>query len=229
MPNLPKYFPDPRRAGPEGYLGKTPRITTELLLDAYTHGIFPWSDRPARWYSPDPRSIFDLQTFKLSKRLARVVRQGRFQVTFDRAFPHVMEACRRHHFWTSWISTPMIAAYHEFHKAGYAHSVEVWREGRLVGGLYGVQVGAFFAGESMFHRETDASKVAFAHLVDKLRSLGVVMLDSQVLNEHTASLGAIEIPREDYLQRLDAAMDLNLGQTPWNLQGEGADGANQPL
>lgn len=112
----------------------------------------------------------------------------------------------------------MIAAYHDFHKAGYAHSVEVWREGRLVGGLYGVQVGAFFAGESMFHRETDASKVAFAHLVEKLRSLGVVMLDSQVLNQHTANLGAIEIPRSEYLERLDAAMSLDLGQTPWSVQ-----------
>ncbi len=211
-----KYFPDPRKATAEGYLGSTPRITNELLLDAYSHGIFPWSDRPARWYSPDPRSIFDLQTLRLAKRLARVVRQRRFQVTFDRAFVQVMDGCRRHHFWSSWISSTMVAAYHEFHKAGYAHSVEVWRDQRLVGGLYGVQIGAFFAGESMFHRETDASKVAFAHVVDKLRSLGVVLFDSQVLTEHTASLGAFEIPRADYLDRLEHALSLNLPQTPWN-------------
>lgn len=225
MPSLPKHFPDPRLASPEGYLGKTPRITNELLLDAYSHGIFPWSDRPARWYSPDPRSIFDLETLSLPKRLHRVLRQGRFQVSFDQAFPQVMEACRRHHFETSWISTTMIAAYREFHEAGYAHSVEVWREGRMVGGLYGVQVGAFFAGESMFHLESDASKVAFAHLVGKLRSLGVILFDSQVLTEHTARLGAFDIPRAEYLVRLDHALSLGLPQRPWTHQGTGAGSA----
>lgn len=109
----------------------------------------------------------------------------------------------------------MIAAYQEFHRAGYAHSVEVWRAGRLVGGLYGVQVGAFFAGESMFHRETDASKVGFAHLVEKLRLLGVVLFDSQVLTKHTASLGAFDISRAEYLDRLEQALCLNVPQHPW--------------
>jgi leucyl/phenylalanyl-tRNA--protein transferase len=109
----------------------------------------------------------------------------------------------------------MIAAYQQFHEQGYAHSVEAWRDDRLVGGLYGVQIGAAFAGESMFHREADASKVAFVHLVGKLRSLGVVLFDSQVLNEHTASLGAFEIPRSAYLERLHSALLLRLPQNPW--------------
>jgi leucyl/phenylalanyl-tRNA---protein transferase len=202
----PTYFPDPRLAGPEGYLGSSARITSDLLLDAYGHGIFPWSDWPARWYSPDPRAIFDLTALRFARRLARVVRQGRFQVTFDTAFSRVMLECMRHHSRESWISSPMVAAYSEFHRLGYAHSVEVWREDRLVGGLYGVQLGRFFAGESMFHREADASKVGFVYLVEKLRDLGVQLFDSQVLSEHTASLGAVEISRDDYLSRLDSAL-----------------------
>jgi leucyl/phenylalanyl-tRNA--protein transferase len=218
MSRQSRHFGDPRQASAEGFVGKTPRITTELLLEAYTHGIFPWSDEPARWYCPDPRSIFDLETLTISRRLRRLVRQNHFQVTFDRAFQDVMKGCMGHHFWTSWISAPMIAAYAEFHRQGYAHSVEVWKDERLVGGLYGVQVGAFFAGESMFHHETDASKVAFAHLVEKVRSLGVVLLDSQVLNEHTASLGAFEISRAEYFDRLEHALSLNLPQRPWNDQ-----------
>lgn len=209
------YFGDPERAGPDGFLGKTPSITTELLLDAYSHGIFPWSDRPARWYSPDPRSIFDLTTLRIPRRLRRLARSDRFEVTFDRAFAEVMAGCLRHHFWTSWISPPMIESYCAFHRQGYAHSVEVWRDGRLVGGLYGVQIGAFYAGESMFHLEANASKVAFVHLVAKLRLLGVVLFDSQVLTEHTASLGAFEISRKDYLARLQRALALGLPQTPW--------------
>lgn len=215
MRYVSRYFGDPERAGSDGFLGKTPRITTELLLDAYSHGIFPWSDRPARWYSPDPRSIFDLTTLRIPRRLQRLARSDRFEVTFDLAFAEVMAGCLRHHFWTSWISPPMIETYCAFHRQGYAHSVEVWRDERLVGGLYGVQIGAFYAGESMFHLEANASKVAFAHLVAKLRLLGVVLFDSQVLTEHTASLGAFEISRRDYLARLQRAMALELPQTPW--------------
>ncbi len=216
----PTYFPDPRLAGPEGYLGSSARITPALLLDAYGHGIFPWSDWPARWYSPNPRAVFDLSTLALSRRLSRVVRQGRFQVTFDEAFSRVMIECMRHHARDSWISSPMVTAYHEFHQMGYAHSVEVWREDHLVGGLYGVQMGRFFAGESMFHREAEASKVGFAHLVDKLRSLGVMLFDSQVLSEHTASLGAFEISRDDYLRRLEMALIDGTAPVRWREERE---------
>jgi leucyl/phenylalanyl-tRNA--protein transferase len=219
MSRVSQYFGDPRRAGPEGYLGTTARITPELLLEAYSHGIFPWSDRPARWYSPDPRSVFELSDLRLPRRLQRVVRSQRFKVTFDQAFREVMIGCFQHHFHSPWISLPMIEVYCAFHQQGYAHSVEVWRQGRLVGGLYGVQIGAFYAGESMFHREPNASKVAFAHLVDKLRELGVVLFDSQVLNEHTASLGAVEIPREQYLSRLEQALALGQARACWRPKG----------
>lgn len=210
-----RHFYDPRLADEEGLVGLTPAITPGLLLEAYQNGIFPWSDRPARWYSPDPRSIFDLETLKLSRRLVRVVRQGRFQVTFDRAFAQVMQACRAHHHRYSWLSPTMVAAYTHFHQLGYAHSVEVWFEEELVGGLYGVGMGKFFAGESMFFRHTDASKVAFYHLVVKLRQLGVQLFDSQVINSHTASLGAIEISREDYLKRLELALGVEPSVQVW--------------
>lgn len=204
-----KYFRHPKFARSDGFLGVTPGITTELLLDAYTHGIFPWSDRPACWYSPNPRSIFDLETIALPKRLERLVRQGKYQVCFDRAFREVMEGCRQHHR-QAWISPSMIEAYVTFHQQGYAHSVEAWQDGVLMGGLYGVQIGGFFAGESMFYRQSDASKVAFAALVERLKNLGIRLFDSQVLTEHTARLGAFEIPRADYLERLAIAL-----QAPW--------------
>ncbi len=200
-----RHFLDPLRVDADGLVGITPAITPQLLLEAYQNGIFPWSDRPARWYSPDPRSIFELETLKLSRRLSRVVRQGKFRVSFDRAFTEVMWACGRHH-WHSWLSPSMIAAYTEFHRMGYAHSVEVWSEESLVGGLYGVGMGNFFAGESMFFHRADASKVAFHYLVEKLRTLGVILFDSQVINPHTASLGAIEIERSEYLTRLRGAL-----------------------
>lgn len=204
-----RHFLDPRVVDADGLVGITPAITPQLLLEAYQNGIFPWSDRPARWYSPDPRSVFELETLKLSRRLSRVVRQGQYQVSFDQAFSEVMGACGKHH-WHSWLSPSMITAYTEFHRMGYAHSVEVWCEGVMVGGLYGVGMGSFFAGESMFFHRTDASKVAFYYLVEKLRTLGVRLFDSQVINPHTASLGAIEIRRTEYLKRLQDA----LGQEP---------------
>ncbi len=209
-----RHFLNPRMADSDGLVAVTHAITTDLLLEAYQNGIFPWSDRPAGWYSPDPRSIFELDTLTFSRRLRRVVRQGKYRVTFDRAFQAVMESCGYHHE-QSWLSPSMVNAYTEFHRMGYAHSVEIWGEKYLVGGLYGVQVGKFFAGESMFFHETDASKVGFFHLVEKLRSLGVVLFDSQVINPHTASLGAIEIPRADYLARLEIAIGDGAPSIPW--------------
>lgn len=199
-------------------MAQTPAITPTLLLQAYRHGVFPWSDRPARWYSPDPRSVFELDSLRFSRRLLRKVRQGEMLVTFDRAFSQVMQACWLHHH-DSWLSNSMIAAYTRFHQMGYAHSVEVWRAERMVGGLYGVQIGAMFAGESMFHFEPDASKIAFYHLVRKLKDLGVVLFDSQVRTEHTASLGAIEIPRGEFLDRLEASRSLEVPQTSWAEEG----------
>jgi leucyl/phenylalanyl-tRNA--protein transferase len=215
--NLPRrtFFKNPRTADAAGWVAQTPEITTSLLLQAYRHGVFPWSDRPARWYSPDPRAIFDLDRIRFSQRLRRQLRQPGWTVTFDQAFETVVRCCHRHHRATSWLSPSMVDAFHRFHLLGYAHSVEVWREGKLAGGLYGVHIGAFFAGESMFHHQANASKIAFAHLVVKLRELGVVLFDSQVLTPHTANLGAFEIPRSEYLDRLEAALALGLPQRGW--------------
>ncbi len=207
-------FLDPRLADLDGLVGVTHEITPKLLLEAYQRGIFPWSDRPAYWYSPDPRAIFEFASVRIPKRVKRLMRGGRYQVTFDRAFSQVMRKCLSHH-WDSWISAPMVAAYTQFHRLGYAHSVEVWREGHLVGGLYGVQVGAVFAGESMFHDLPDCSKIAFAYLVDKLQEVGVVLLDAQVLSDHTARLGAVEVSREDFLARLAQARSVSIRQDLW--------------
>lgn len=209
-----RHFLDPRYVDADGLVGITPAITPALLLEAYQNGIFPWSDRPARWYSPHPRSIFDLSTLRLPRRLLRTIRQERYQVSFDQAFTQVMWACAEHHA-LSWLSPSMIAAYTDFHRMGFAHSVEVWHEDRLVGGLYGVGMGRFFAGESMFFHRKDASKVAFFHLVEKLRALNIVLFDSQVINAHTASLGAIEIARVEYLHRLQAALQEGVFAQDW--------------
>lgn len=210
-----RHFVDPRLVGPDGLVGVTARITPELLLEAYSHGIFPWSDRPARWYCPDPRAIFDLETTRFSHRLERVVRQERFRVSFDQAFETVMASCWAHHRHQAWIAPSMLDPYRGFHDQGYAHSVEVWEDAELVGGLYGVQIRGFFAGESMFFRRKDASKVAFVMLVRKLQKLGVTLLDSQVLNPHTKSLGAFEVTRGEYLERLEQALLVDCHQQSW--------------
>lgn len=208
-------FLDPRLADSEGLVGITQNITPQLLLEAYQRGIFPWSDRPAYWYSPDPRAIFELPSVHIPKRIRRMMRGGRYEVSFDRAFSEVMRKCMAHH-WDSWISPPMIEAYTQFHRMGCAHSVEVWRDGVLVGGLYGVQTGAVFAGESMFNDLPDCSKIAFAHLVDKLQKLGVLLIDAQVLSEHTARLGAVEISRAVFLDRLEVARRVSIPLGSWS-------------
>ncbi len=207
-------FPDPRQADAYGLVAWSYAVTPKLLLKAYEAGIFPWSDRPARWFCPDPRAVFEWKNIRISRRLARTVRQGRFEVTFDLAFRQVVLGCARHHK-STWISAGMVDAYTEIHQQGFAHSVEVWREDRLVGGLYGVLCGGAFAGESMFHFEPDASKVGFVHLVEQLRALGVTLFDAQVLTPHTLRLGATEISREQFLDRLEAARELRVKPRLW--------------
>ena len=184
----------------------TPSLSADLLLRAYSSGCFPWSGRPARWYCPDPRAVFDLPEIRFSKRLLRTVRQGRFEVTFDEAFRQVITACSQCHR-RSWIDEEIIEHYVDFHHRGFAHSVETWEDGELVGGLYGVQLKRMFAGESMFHTRTDASKVAFYHLVQHLKDLKVELFDAQVVNPHTVNLGVREIPRKEFLTRLKELME----------------------
>ncbi len=160
------------------------------------------------WYDPDPRAIIPLENFHVPRSLARTIRRGQFEVRVDTAFRAVMEACAestpgRE---VTWISQEFITAYSELHALGFAHSVECWRAGELVGGLYGVSLGGLFAGESMFSRATDASKVALVHLVERLRRGGFVLLDTQFMTDHLRRFGAIEIPREEYQARLAHAL-----------------------
>ena len=183
-----------------------------LLVRAYRDGLFPMALEDGRigWFSPDPRGILPLDTFHVPSRLARVVRSRRFEVRVDTAFGDVMRACadRRDDDGT-WISAEILASYEALHRAGLAHSVEAWRGGQLAGGLYGVHIGAAFFGESMFHRETDASKVALVALVERLIAGGFTLLDTQWVTPHLQQFGAVEIPRADYLRRLALALRRN--------------------
>ena len=204
------YFPDPRTADEDGLVAITETMTAELLLDAYTHGIFPWSENPVRWYCPEPRAVFVPSHMRLPKKLGKMQRRGNFTVRFDTAFAEVMRACAAAHRDDGvWIGESFIACYSELHRRGFAHSVEVWQDEALVGGLYGVQIGAMFAGESMFYERPNASKIAFAYLVAHLGGIGVRFIDAQVLNEHTARLGAVLVHRDEFLDVLAQVIGLS--------------------
>jgi leucyl/phenylalanyl-tRNA--protein transferase len=208
-----RFFPPVNRSGRKGLVAIGGQLSTEWLLDAYRNGIFPWpseSDEPMLWWSPDPRGILPLDGLYVSRRLARRLRSGEFTFTLNTAFGDVIKACSvgPGREGGTWLTSEMIAAYSELHRLGHAHSVEVWRGGELAGGVYGVAIGGFFAAESMFHRTRDASKAALARLVEHLSSRGYQLLDVQLWTPHTGSLGVIEIPRREYLQRLQQAVTL---------------------
>ncbi len=202
-------FPNPQRADEEGLVAVGGDLSVPRLLLAYRSGIFPWTADPITWWSPDPRAILELQEFHVSRSLSRVLRQETFRATYDEAFEQVITACaapapgRRE----TWISPEFIAAYTELHRQGDAHSVECWAGNELAGGVYGVAIGGFFAGESMFHRRDNASKVALFHLVDHLKRRGFELFDIQMLTPVTERLGGITIPRLEYLRRLAAAVE----------------------
>ncbi len=158
------------------------------------------------WFSPNPRGIMPLESFRIHSRLARVMRQGKFEIAIDRGFEAVMRACADRAEDGTWISEEIIESYVTLHRMGFAHSVETWRDGHLAGGLYGVHLGAAFFGESMFHRVTDASKVALAALVDRLTRQGFQLLDVQWVTPHLAQFGAVAVPRREYLSRLARAL-----------------------
>jgi leucyl/phenylalanyl-tRNA--protein transferase len=183
-------------------------IDPALLVRAYRKGVFPMAleDGEIGWFSPDPRGILPIETFHVPARLARLVRQAPYEIVIDRAFEAVMRACAERPREGTWISEEIIESYTALHRLGLAHSVEAWRGDALVGGLYGVHLGGAFFGESMFHRATDASKLALVALVDRLARRGFTLLDTQWITPHLAQFGAIEIPRTDYLRRLDDAL-----------------------
>lgn len=188
-------------------------IPVDVLASAYARGWFPMAVAPGiiEWFSPDPRGILPLETFHVPARLARLVRRQRFEVTTDRAFGAVIRACAaRDDDDGSWIDDEIVESYEALHARGLAHSVEAWRDGRLAGGLYGVSLRGAFFGESMFHHETDASKVALASLVERLRAGGYRLLDTQWVTPHLARFGALAIPRRDYLDRLEDALRVDV-------------------
>lgn len=212
-PTSESRFPDPTEADADGLVGVGGTLEPDWLLDAYRHGIFPWPQEPEDpmlWWSPDPRAILPLDGIYVSRRLARTIRSGRFEVRRDADFAGVLRGCStgpgRER---TWLFEEMRAAYQTMHELGHAHSVETWRDGRLVGGVYGLAIGGVFAAESMFHRETDASKVALAALVDHLNERGYKLLDVQQWTPHTGRMGAVEVPRKDYLKRLHAALGID--------------------
>ena len=204
-------FPPVGMADPDGLLAFGGDLSVDRLLLAYFSGIFPWysDESPILWFSPDPRFVLFPDNLRVSKSLRRVIKSEQFTVTMDEAFPLVVKNCReinRPSGPGTWIADDMKQAYIALHEAGHAHSVEVWQGDNLVGGLYGVIVGKCFCGESMFMRVSNASKVGFVWLVEKLKAEGFNMIDCQMTTEYLRSFGAIEIPRERFIGILDSGV-----------------------
>jgi leucyl/phenylalanyl-tRNA--protein transferase len=206
--NRAEPFPPPSEAleEPNGLLAAGGDLTPERLLAAYTRGIFPWyqEGQPILWWSPDPRAVLMPDDLKVSRSLRRAVAKRGFEFRIDTEFESVVAGCAapRNYGGGTWITDEMAEAYANMHRLGWAHSFETWHGGKLAGGLYGVAIGRVFFGESMFTRVTDASKVALVHAVEFLRKRGFELIDCQVASAHTLSLGATEIPREAFLQKL---------------------------
>jgi leucyl/phenylalanyl-tRNA---protein transferase len=203
-------FPDPREADADGLLATGGDLEPPTLLAAYRHGIFPWpiDGIDLVWWSPDPRAVLPPHGLHVSRSLARTLRRGRFRVTIDAAFDDVLAGCAepRGDADDTWITPAIRKAYARLHDLGWAHSVEVWADGALAGGLYGVSIGALFAAESMFHRATDASKVALVALAQHARAVGLQLVDVQMPTPHLTSMGAVTITRDEYLRVLARAV-----------------------
>lgn len=211
-------FPEVETATPEGLLAYGGDLSPSRLLMAYRKGIFPWYNAgdPILWWSPDPRLVLFLDEFKLRKSLKKRLKS--FEIRYDTAFVEVMKACGeipREGQKGSWIIPEVIEAYSVLHDMGYAHSIEAWQDGKLVGGLYGVVIGKMFFGESMFARVSDASKAAFATLIERLKAEGFTMIDCQIPSPHLKSLGAREISRTEFIQRLQRAVDEEYTPKHW--------------
>jgi leucyl/phenylalanyl-tRNA--protein transferase len=232
-------FPPPHLAEREGLLAVGGDLSLPRLILAYKKGIFPWYSEydPIIWWSPDPRLVLYPRRLKVSKSLKKILRQGRFQVTLDLAFDAVIRECaavRTEAGEGTWLVEEMIEAYILLHQAGYAHSVEAWSDGRLAGGLYGVSLGRCFFGESMFTRVSNASKAAFVTLVRQLERWRFDLIDCQVKTDHLVRLGALEIPRREFLKQLEKSLEARTRRGIWRLDGqetafEGLRGKNGPL
>lgn len=215
-----RFFPPVKTADRDGLLAFGGSLAPEWLLDAYCHGIFPWpmtaDGEPLMWWSPDPRAVIELDRLHISRRLRRTCRQAFLRITYDRAFPAVIQGCSAEgdRAGATWLTPAMIDAYVRLHQLGHAHSVEAWDGDRLAGGVYGVAIAGLFAAESMFYRVRDASKVALVHLVAHLQRRGYRLLDIQQLTPHSARMGAIEIPRREYLARLAVALGAPVSFNP---------------
>ncbi len=206
---------------PNGLLAAGADLTPARLLDAYRHGIFPWysDDQPLLWWSPDPRMALFPADLRLTHSLKKRLRRRDYEIRTDSSFEQVMRACAEPRYGQAgtWITSEMIAAYCDLHALGHAHSVETWINGELVGGLYGIAIGRMFYGESMFARATDASKLAFAHLVRQLERLGYGMIDCQMKTPHLASFGAREIPRVEFMRKLQELVNCQEPIGVWRL------------
>ena len=214
-------FPPPATAlrEPNGLLAAGGDLSPQRLLAAYRQGIFPWFNEgePVLWWSPNPRMVLFPRELKVSRSLHKTLKNRRYEIRTDTSFSAVMAACAapREAQGGTWISAAMIAAYSTLHELGFAHSVETWIDGELAGGLYGVALGGMFFGESMFSRQTDASKIAFVHLVRQLERWHFGMIDCQMKTAHLASLGAREIPRAEFALQLKRYLALSGQPAPW--------------
>ena len=221
--NPDQAFPDPAQAlrEPDGLLAYGGCLSASRLLNAYRHGIFPWYNpgEPILWWSPNPRLVLFPEHLKVTRSLQKTLRKQLFVIHYNRSFAQVMAACAapRSAQGGTWISPDILSAYTNLHQLGWAHSVEAWRDNELVGGLYGVAIGRVFFGESMFHRETDASKVVFVEMVKQLHSWGYELIDCQVSSPHLLSLGAEEIPRAEFQSLLKRYCGLAPEPLAWRL------------
>ena len=215
-------------AEPDGLLAAGADLSAERLLAAYRQGIFPWFNegQPILWWSPDPRMVLFPAELHVSRSLNKRLKKQDYEIRFDTAFREVVKACAsvpRAGQDGMWITADMLAAYCNLHELGYAHSVETWMDGKLAGAIYGVAIGRMFYGESMFHRVTDASKIALVHLMRHLEKHGFGMMDCQMKTEHLASLGAREIPRIEFLRRLEELVNSPQEACKWKQSGKWTD------
>lgn len=220
LPDDEPIFPDPSLAHKSGLLAVGGDLSVERLLLAYSSGIFPWYDEfsPILWWSPDPRMVLFPSEFKTSKTLRQTIRREIFEVRLDHDFEAVIRTCAnapRKEQDGTWITEEMIKAYCDLHEAGFAHSVETYKDGKLAGGLYGVSIGKAFFGESMFHLQTDASKVAFYHLIDLLRQWEFLIVDAQQKTQHLKNLGGRAISRDEFLNILEKALTYDTRRGNW--------------